>query len=227
MDRKDKKSKVNRRSKKSNNFVTKGELDKILDNRIEDKFIDKVTDLLSLTLPNIPGGSQTSFELSIPTEQGAGVSDVIGIRTRPKSIMGRFSYTGRTTAFNNETTTYIRLLVIQWMLEASDQPEAFDILQPVTAPDNQVLAYNNLENVGKYKILYNKIVYLGNQDNSSKFYDVDSFYYEFGKTAKHLMYDDSGAGITGQIYLIAFSNKEELTDAPLFTFNTRFRYEDA
>ncbi len=225
MDRKDKKSKNKRRNKKKNDFVTKQQLDKILDNIVEDKFIDTVTDLLSLTSP--AGASQNVFQISEPQEQGTGGSEVIGIRTRPKAIMGRFSYTGRTTAFNNETTTYIRLLVIQWMLDGADQPIVDDILQPVTAQDNRVLAYNNLENVGKFKILYNKIVYLGNQDNSSKFYDVDSFYYEFGKTAKHLMYTELGSGITGQLFLIAFSNKEELSDAPFFTFNIRFRYEDA
>ncbi len=225
MDRKDKKSKNLRRNKKKNDFVTKQQLDKILDNRIEDKFIDTINDLLSLT--SSAGLGNNVFELSIPPEQGTGGSDVIGIRTRPKAIMGRFSYTGRTTGFNNETTTLIRLLVIQWMLDASDQLVPDDILQPVTALDSRVLSYNFLENVGKYKILYNKIIYIGNQDNSSKFYDVDSFYYEFGKTAKQLMYDETGAGVTGQLYLIAFSNKESLSDAPLFSFNIRFRYEDA
>lgn len=224
MDRKDKKVKVNRKTKASRKFVTMDQLDKALDRNIEDKFIDNTFELNAITSP--AGLATNIHELSVVPE-GTGPNELIGLKTRPKAVMGRFLYNGRTTAFNNETLTGVRVLIIQWTQDASDQPEVDDILQPVVGNDVSVLAYNNIGNAGKFKVLYNKVVELANSHDANNFLQADSFYYEFGKTAQHNRYDIVGAATTGHIYLIWFSNKEAVDDAPQISAYLRFRYEDA
>ncbi len=224
MDRKDKKSKNNRKTKSSRKFVTMDQLDKALDRNIEDKFIDLTIDLIPLTSP--AGATPNTREVSVVPE-GTGPNELIGLKTRPKAVMGRFQYTGRPTDFNMNNATFVRVLIVQWTQDASEPPEVDDILQPVVGNDVHTLSYNNIGNAGKYRVLYNKIVELSNDDDSARFIQVDSFYYEFGKTAQHNRYDIAGGATTGHIYLVWFSNKEEILDAPFISAYIRYRYEDA
>ena len=229
MERKDRKSKkafkkkYNKKDMKQ--YVTKNQLDVILDRQIEDKFIDN--SLVQIFLQDaVTANPNRVQELSVVAE-GTGPSELVGLRTKPKALYMRFHFFGNPTGNNNNQSTIIRVIVFQWHLDASDQPNTDDILQvPPLTMAGQPLAYNNIGNSNKYTIIYNNIVDLANADQSSKFIQQDEFYYQFSKRQRHNLYDNAGAATTGHFFLLWFSDKL-IADAPVATYVARYRYEDA
>ncbi len=232
MDRKDRKTKTVRKKKYSKKdmkqYVTKNQLDVILDRRIEDKFINNKLEEIPLVDFNSAAGNEIQ-ELSVSPE-GTGPQDFVGLRVKPKSIYGRFHLTGNQNIPNAGLSTLVRIMVIQWHLDAVAPPDIDDILDidgPPTLLANGIpLAYNNLGNVNKFSVIYNKIVELSNDDDNTKFIQVDEFYHEFSKRQRMSLYNNLGGATTGHFYLVWFSDKS-LANAPNATYVMRFRYEDA
>ncbi len=230
MDNKDRKSKNYRKKKYAKNdmkqYVTKSQLDDILDRNVEDKFIDVTEDSVRITSTLGEGDQQIRELTQIP--EGDDASSRIGLKIKPKSLALRLYYNGTQTGFNNDTVTRIRCIIFQWHLDAADQPGVDDILALPGSLETDTQAYNNLSNTNKFTIIFNKLVSIQNVDNASNFSDQDSLFREFGPRQRQLYFVSGSAdATTGQFYILLISNKESLADAPIVSYYSRFRYEDA
>ncbi len=228
MDKKDKINKNKRKKKSSKRFVTHAQLDMALDRAIEDKFFESAQEEIIIT--SVTGPNTKFFKLTeIP--QGQGASDRVGLKVRPKSLTIRLLYSGRSQdidPFNTVTHSLIRVIVFQWKQDAmSQEPQAIDILEPLNGINIEALAFYNLENIDKFRVIFTKIIHLNDNSGSGQYVDQDTLYKSFSTSNQHLLFRDGADATTGQIYIMLVSNKGNTNSGPRVSFVSRFRYEDA
>ncbi len=233
MDRKDKTRRVRKR-RKNKKFVTHQQLDKRLDDAIEDKFFDISRD--GVPISGSLAVDANNVVLLTPVQEGVGARQTIGLKIKPKSLTLRIMYTGIQTANNDDESTMIRLMLIQWYLDAKVPPTLPDIIDFVSTGNvgnAPPLAYYNLENLDKFTVYYNKHIQLNNRHNATGFKDQDSHYISFPKRVRNVMYEadpippDINVPTTGHFYLLIFSDKDVVADKPFTSWIARLRYEDA
>jgi len=230
MDRKDRVSKkvFKRKPKGMKKYATKEYVDNLIDDAIENKFFDETIEDQIITDRNGPNAK--FFQLTnIP--QGDAVNERVGIRCRPKSLSLRFAYRGRNNGGINDEFTIIRLYCFQWKPSIGGPniqgPNEADFTEPLAGIDSQTLSHLPLEFVEKYRIIFTKLIILGNDQNSSKYIDQDSFYKEFSRSQQHLLFIDGAGPTTGQIYVYLICNQGNVNTGARVSMSSRFRYEDA
>ncbi len=137
---------------------------------------------------------------------------------KPVTWMGTLTVEGNSAGA--ATTSLFRIGCFVWKENEDVDPATLaKIMQDTSAPHQQY----NIESKGSFKILWSRTGIFSNNTDNPQFQKIFRFYV---KPTMKVLYDDADAR-KFHLFIFGFSDVDNLSNPPSYSFDTRLRYTDS